>query len=104
MDEGKRKVMLAIRVDRHAIDSLDSIAAARDESTAQVMTRFFEGVRESVEVLQGDHYGDPAIVRDALARTLLAQLPRASPQALLFVGSIWIRAAELRAEEGAHNK
>jgi len=101
MDEAKRKVMLAIRVDQQAIDNIDRIAAAGDENTAQLMTRLFEGLRDSVGVLQGDHHGDPAVVRDALAKTLLAQLPRASPEAFLFAGSIWARAAQLRAEEGA---
>lgn len=57
MDEAKRKVMLAIRVDRQAIDDLDRIAAAGDENTAQLMIRLFDGLRDSVGVLQEVVYG-----------------------------------------------
>lgn len=96
----KNKTMLMVKVDGEAINCLDRVAAAGSDGTAQVMVRFFDGLQHSVQFLDGARGIKPSVIRDELAKLLLAQAPRASPAELQFVASIWARAAQLRAQEG----
>lgn len=98
--EDMEKVIVAIKVDRWAMDSLDRIAEARRESTTQVMIGFFQGLRHSVELLHGGHQEDLNILRDKMAKLLLAQAPHATPEAFQFAASIFARAAELKIQQG----
>lgn len=89
------KGLLTIRVDRRAIDALDRIAGAAGDRTDGVMRRFFADVDQSVELLGGSEGIDRGRVRNQLAYVLLRQPPKASPEALRFLASVFARAAEL---------
>lgn len=99
MYEERHKVVLVVKVDPEAIESLDRIAGAFGDSAAQWMRRFLDALRVSLAVVD-QHEGDMSSLRDGLARTVLAQFPDASPEDLHFAASVWGRAAELKTKEG----
>ena len=84
----ENRVTLTMRVAPQAIECLDRIAAAADDSTAQLMVWFFESLRGAVEVLGGADGEELDTVRDKLAKVLLTRAPEAQVQAFQPVASI----------------
>jgi len=96
----RTKATLVAKIDRRVVPALDKIAGTNQMNTAQLMSRLFSDIAETLEVIITAKDNSYNSVKEWFAALIVERCPQATPEALRAMGRIWDRAAEIKAQKG----